>query len=550
MTRFPCRILTVVLALGGAPGAPAVQHHHAGGAEAPVAAGDLGSVHFPTSCAPAVQKPFETGVALLHSFQYEQAESAFTDVARGDASCAVAYWGEAMSLWHELWDRPGEDTLKQGWADVEKAQQASAATERERGYVAAAAAFYQQPTGASGLDYAARSEAYSKAMRKVHDENGADGEAAAFYALSLLAIPAANEEADLANRRAAIAILDPLFASQPNHPGAAHYLIHAADSPELASQGLAAARAYAQIAPSSSHALHMPSHIFTRLGLWQDSIASNLASAAAAEKLSARHLDGASYELHALDFLEYAYLQTGREAEARGVMARVKSVPGASDADRAGREADFRARYEIELHHWQEASALQAPENTRPGWQVTTWWARAVGAARSGDAAAARQDLATLNRLRAQMASDNAGYEQVRVAKGAGKRPEKELDQQEAEAWLAYAEGKGDDAVRMMRAAAEREESDGVDSLAMPAREMLGDLLVELKQPAPALTEYEAALQQSPDRFDGLYGAAQAAQLGGDSAKAKTYYAALMKVCDHTADRPELREAKAFLAER
>ncbi|HEV2177217.1 MAG TPA: hypothetical protein VGW33_08450 [Terriglobia bacterium] len=531
------------VALPAGSGLAAPEHHHAGGAEASNPA-QLGRVNFPTSCAPGVQKSFETGVALLHSFQYEQAESAFTDVAKRDPQCAIAYWGEAMSLWHSLWDHPGAATLKQGWADVERAQAASAKTDRERGYIAAAAAFYQESSSPGALDYADRSEAYSKAMEQVYEQNPKDGEAAAFYSLSLIAMPAKDQEADLANRQKAIAILNKLFASEPDHPGAAHYLIHACDTPELAPQGLAAARAYAKIAPSSPHALHMPAHIFTRLGLWQDSIESNLASAAAAEQLTARHLDGASYELHAMDFLEYAYLQSGQEPEARQVIEKVKSVPGASGADLAGREADFQARYDVELHHWQEAAALTAPRTGRPGWQVTTWWARAIGAARSGDAAGARKDVAKLTGLRTAMDSQYRAYKKAPAFK--------DVDQQEAEAWLAYAEGKHDDAVKMMRDAAEGEESDGVDSLAMPAREMLGDMLLGLKHPSQALAEYESAIKESPGRFDGLYGAAQSAELAGDSPTAKAYYAKLVQVCDHAAaaDRPELREAKAFLAQK
>lgn len=549
MTKSRCIVLTFfaavfaglfaagAAAVAAGSGVPAAQEHHrAGGAEAPAGTGQLGKVDFPTSCAPDVQERFETGVALLHSFQYQQAESVFTGVAQRDPHCAIAYWGEAMSLWHSLWDHPGAGTLKQGWADVERAQEAGAKTDRERGYIAAAAAFY-----APKLDYAARAEAYSRAMQQVYERHPKDGEAAAFYSLSLIAMPAKSPSADLANRQKAIAILNKLFAAEPDHPGAAHYLIHACDTPQLAPQGLAAARAYAKIAPSSPHALHMPAHIFTRLGLWQASIDSNIASAAAARKLTARHLDGASYELHAMDFLEYAYLQSGREHEARQVIEKVKSVPGASASDLVGREADFEARYDIELHHWREAAALAPPAHGSSGAQVTTYWARAIGAARSGDATAARKDVDKLNKLHAAMDSAGAGYKKARTGE--------DVEQQEAEAWLAYAEGKRDDGVKTMRAAADREESDGVDSLAMPAREMLGDMLLELKQPAQALTEYEAALQESPNRFDGLYGAAQAAKLAGDRAQAKSYYAQLVEACDPAVEeRPELREAKAFLA--
>jgi tetratricopeptide (TPR) repeat protein len=470
------------------------------------ATGRLGEVHFPTSCAPGVERTFEEGVALLHSFQYQAAEGAFKEVARQDPDCAMAYWGQAMTLWHQLWDRPDAATLETGREEVRKAEDQKAQTPREREYIAAAAAFYQERPK---LDYAARAAAYSAAMGKLHEDHPEDGDAAAFYALSLIALPA-HGDADVANREKAIAILDKLFAAEPDHPGAAHYLIHAADTPQLAPQGLEAARRYAKIAPASAHALHMPSHIFTRLGLWQESIASNLASAAAAAEATQKGLGDAHYQLHALDFLEYAYLQSGQKVEAEHVIEEVAQVPGATSGEIEDSQATFRARYAIETHDWEMAANLKPPSSGKLDEQVTTWWARAIGAARAGDPSAARKDVQKLDPWTAESKakSKREGYEV---------KDEKTIDQLEAEAWLAYAEGRQDDALKTLRAAADREDADRVGSLAMPAREMLGDMLMEMNQPQAALEAYQTALKESPNRFDGVQGAAAAAKLAGKS---------------------------------
>jgi tetratricopeptide (TPR) repeat protein len=469
------------------------EHHHAGGGEA-VSAGHLGQVHFPTSCAPGAQQTFERGVALLHSFQYEAADQAFRRVATDDPQCAMAYWGQAMSLWHALWDRPDAATLKTGHDDLEKASSLNAKTAREREYIAAAQAFFQD---APNLDYTARATAYSKAMGQLYQSYPDDGEAAAFYSLSLIALPA-HGDADLANRKQAIAILNKLFAAEPDHPGAAHYLIHACDTPELAPQGLAAARRYAKIAPDSAHALHMPSHIFTRLGLWQESIESNLASAAAAEQATKMHLGDAHYQLHALDFLGYAYLQSGQQAKAEQVIEEVKQVPGATAEEIEDTQAAWRARYALETHDWKMAAGLQPPSGELYA-QDTTWWVRAIGAARSGDVTGARAAVEKLATVTAQShaQSKKEGYEV---------KDEPSVHQLQAEAWLSYSEGQKADALKTLSAAADREDREGVDELAMPAREMLGDMLMESNQPEAALVAYQIALKESPSRFDALQG--------------------------------------------
>ena len=469
------------------------EHNHAGGAEA-VGGGHLGQVHFPTSCAPGVQQTFEKAVALLHSFQYAAADQAFRQVAEQDPNCAIAYWGQAMTLWHALWERPDAASIKTGHDELKKATDLNAGTARERDYIATAAAFYQDDPK---IDYDARAGAYSAAMGQVHEHYPADGEASAFYALSLISIPA-HHDADLANRKKAIAILNKLFAAEPDHPGAAHYLIHACDTPELAPQGLEAARRYAKIAPGSSHALHMPSHIFTRLGLWQESIESNLAAAAAAASATKAHVGDARYQLHALDFLEYAYLQAGQNAKAEQVIEEVEQVPGASPHDIAVHQASFRLRYAVETHDWKMAANLEPPAG-EPNEQDATWWARAIGAARSGDAAAARANLE-------KMASATAAGSASMKLQGYGEGGKKKIDQLEAEAWVNWAEGKKDDALMALRTAADREDSEGVDDLAMPAREMLGDMLMEANQPEAALAAYQAALKRSPNRLNSRQG--------------------------------------------
>jgi hypothetical protein len=312
----------------------------------------LGRVEFPNSCKPESQPALLKGLALLHSFQYMASESAFKAATDLDTNCAIAHWGAAMALYHQLWDFPGSRTLKEGLDHVQAAQQLGALTPRERGYIAAAAAFYQDD---AKLSHVQRTTAYSEALAQLHSTAPGDVEASAFYALSLVAL--ADEDVDdTANRKKAMAILEPLFKQHPDNPGVAHYLIHAADKPQFASEGLAAARAYAKIAPDSSHALHMPSHIFTRLGLWQESIASNIAATAAAAHASEMHQSESHYQTHAMEFLDYAYLQTGQETKARALSAEEMTVPASSEGQKADHKAVIDARNTLELHRWKEAA--------------------------------------------------------------------------------------------------------------------------------------------------------------------------------------------------
>lgn len=494
----------------------------------------FGNVNFPTSCSPEVQATLGQALSLLHSFQYLEAEQVFTRSSQQDAGCAMAYWGKAMARYHQLWDFPDAKTLAEGRRDVEQAQQLDAKTSREREYVAAAAMFYQDDPK---LSHVARVEAYSTAMEKLYDDNPEDNEAGEFYALSLISLAQLDEQ-DLANRKKAIAILNPIFAEYPNNPGAAHYLIHASDTPELALQGLPAARVYAKIAPDSAHALHMPSHIFQRLGLWQETIDSNLASAAAPANATVAHAGDASYQFHAMDFLDYAYLQSGQEAKARSLEEEVNQVPGAEKGDISDRQNLIAARNVLELHRWNEAASLAIPLEALD-WQGITYWTRAIGAARSGDVAAARADVRKLSET-IQAREANQRKKGNKVESGESE------DQLEAEGWLAYAEGKPAEALTKLRSAADREEAKHSDPFAMPAREMLADLLLELKRPSEALVEYEAVLKRYPNRFDALCGSAQAAQSLGDRSKASQYYAELLAISEHGADRSELQDARAY----
>lgn len=501
-------------------------------------AASLGTVDFPSSCTPAAQKTVQEGVALLHSFQYQQVEQAFTAAAKQDPHCAIAYWGKAMGLYHQLWDFPSAATLQKGWQDVQQAEKISAGTERERAYIAAAAAFYQDNAKLSHLQ---RRQAYAQAMAQLHAKFPQDDEGAAFYALSLVAL-AQDGDNEMANRKQAIAILQPLFHKHPDNPGMAHYLIHATDTPQLASQGLEAARAYAKIAPASSHALHMPSHIFIRLGLWQDCINSNLAAAAAAAQATRAHLADAGYQFHALDFLDYAYLQSGQDAKARALVGELKDAPGASADQIADMSATLAARNALETHQWKQAAALPVPK-IKLVWQDNTYFARALGAARSGDVAGGRADL---EKLRQIIAAREAHNKQM----GNSGYPGAAIDQIEAEAWLAFAEGNTDAALQGISKAVDREQKEGVTYDRAPARELQADMLLELKRPAQALEAYKGALRDSPRRFDSLYGAAQAAEQAGNAAEAREYYTTLVQSCAQDADRPELKMARNYLSQR
>jgi len=497
----------------------------------------LGTVHFPVSCTPDAEKTFEKGVALLHSFWYEEAEKAFEDVAQQDPKCAMAYWGEAMSHWHQLWDQPKALTIQQAEAELKKADKAKAKTERERDYIGALQAFY---SNSGKLDHEARARAYSEAMERVYQKYPDDHEAAAFYALSLLASEP-DGDTTFASRKKAASILEKLFAVEPDHPGIAHYLIHTYDKPQLAERGLPAARRYAQVAPAAPHALHMPSHIFARVGDWPDSIKSNQASIDATRKMAAMHMGGEWHQFHAMDFMIYAYLQSGREADAQRVIDEVKTMPamhmeGMERDMQAFAMSKFPAMYAMELHRWSEAGALPVIAKADPEDRAYTYWARTIGNARAGKLGEANKDLAELEAIHKDLLEkkgDHYGAEWV------------DMLRQEGAAWVAHAEGRDEEATSALRKIADHEDAVGEEQTSMPAREMLADMLVEMKRPEQALAEYQGDLKFNPKRFDGLYGAARAAEMAGQSSQAEEYYALLVKTCEgSTSDRPELAKAK------
>ena len=539
VSPYCCCFLSMVLLVGvcAAFVPPAVaQHEHPAGDVS-----KLGKVSFPVSCDPSVQPQFNSAVAMLHSFWYEKASDTFAAVAEKDPTCGMAYWGIAMTYYHQIWSAPGPADLKAGASAVEKAK--AAGTQRERDYIAAIETFYKD---SDKLDHRTRALAYEKAMDQLQGRYPDDHEAAIFHALALLATAPPTDKT-YANQKKAGSILEPLFVEQPEHPGIAHYIIHAYDYPPLAQRALDAARRYAKIAPDSPHALHMPSHIFTRLGLWQESIDSNLASAASAQKNNAP-----GNELHAKDYLIYAYLQGAQDREAKRALEA--PPPGRSDDPQYMNwlyaMGTSPARYAVERHQWAEAAALPVPPNTFPGgrwaWtEANLHFARALGASQTGKTEAARKDVQQLVSLRDTLTQGNDKYWADQV----------EIQREIATAWITLAEGKHEQALQQMRSAADHEDRTDKHNVTpgviLPARELLGEMLLELKQPAEAMVEFEATLRTAPNRFNALSGAARAAKLSGDSEKAKTYYAKLLAICEHAdGDRPELQDARSLLAQK
>jgi hypothetical protein len=510
----------------------------------------LGTITFPTSCAPAVQAPFARAVALLHSFWYDEAEKAFRAVAAADPKCAIAHWGIAMSLYHPLWAAPTPAEMERGRVAVENAVAAGAGSEREKAYVAAIESFFKD---AETVDHRTRAVAYEKAMERVYQKYPDDREAAIFYALQLLGT-ASPADKTYANQKKAGEILNRVLPQQPDHPGVAHYLIHSFDYPPLASLALPAARSYSKIAESSPHALHMPSHIFVRLGLWDDSIRANEDSAAAARTHVQKTLPGASSfdELHALDYLAYAFLQQGRDVKAREVLDQVRAVTRLDNPQFAAAYAlaAVPARYALERGLWAEAAALEVapawfPWEKFPFAEAITWHARAVGAARAGDAARAREAVARLEALRQAAVNAKIPYWPDPI----------EIQRREAAAWLAMAEGRKDDAVALMKDAVALEESIDKHPVTpgpvLPARELQGDLLMALGRPAEALSEYEASLAVAPNRFYALGAAVRAADAAGRRDTARAHFATLEKLTAKAdVSRPELTKLRAIATGR
>lgn len=504
----------------------------------------LGQVHFSTSCNPTAQSEFDRAVALLHSFQFQDAIHGFNAALSGDPSCGIASWGIALSQWSNPF-APGakeQSQLQAGLKTIERARNALPKTERERAYVAAVANLYDRFETTSQQT---RFNAYRDAMENVAAKYPGDREAQIFYALALAA-SADPADKTYAARLKAGAIFDRLFALEPNHPGLAHYIIHTYDVPPLASRALDAARRYSEIAPDTPHALHMPSHVFTRTGDWQDSIDSNRAAAAAA-----RRTGQTAEELHASDYLMYAFLQTARDQAARNLLASLPEMHlrfdpnvlvGGAAPPAAGyfALAAIPARYALERRDWRAASGLESDATPFPYINAITSFARGLGAARLGNIAAANVSVKELENFRKQLEAANEAYWADQV----------EIQRLEVDAWILLAAGEKELALATMKSAALRE--DGTEKSVItpgplvPARELLGEMFLQRNDPAAALTEFQTALNTEPNRFRTLYGAATAARLSGKAELSRKYFAGLLAICENADNppRPEILEAQ------
>ena len=536
------------------------------GAETSVAPepGDLraaGTVDFKVSCAPDTRSEFNRGIALLHSFFYEEARRIFTAVAAKDPKCAMAQWGIAMTWWHPIWTPPTRDEMSAGKAAADKAMAMKAGTDLERGFITALNAYYNTPDGPTTGEVGQschgpvgprdRVIAYEKAMRTLRERYPDDVETQTFYALAVLAVGYANPtDTTLSNQLKAAAILEKLWKKNPNHPGVAHYLIHSYDYPSLAERGLPAAQSYGSIAPWVPHALHMPSHIFTRLGMWEESIAANRSSADASRAYAAmRHREATeAEELHALDYMAYSYLQEGQDAKTKEIVdfvATVRKTNPELEFSAAYALAAVPARYALERNAWSEAATLSVPElphwSSFPSFEALIEYSHALGRAHTGDLEGARKAIDRMQHLRDSSTDPRLVYFKRHL----------DLQIQAASAWVTYSEGKKDEAVNLLRRAADAEDILGKHPVSpgalVPAREQLGDLLLKMDRPKEAEQEFEAALKIYPGRFRGLYGAAHAAEQIGEKEKADHYYAKLIEqTAKADGSRSELAELREY----
>ena len=517
------------------------------GARADTGAKIVEEVDFATSCSPAVQHAFKHAVWTLHSFWYPEALKDFTAVSEAEPGCAIAYWGIAMSHWYPLWYPPSPASLQAGSDAVAKAMAAPTKTDREKDYIAAITAFYRDN---DKLDHRTRAVAYEKAMEQVYLKYPEDREAAVFYALALdtTALPT---DKTYANQKKAAEILNKVWKEQPNHPGVVHYLIHSDDSAKFAQAGLDAAICYAKIAPDVPHALHMPSHIFTRLGMWRQSIDSNTAAEKAALAYVQKALGPGGYDsntVHAMDYLEYAYLQTAQDGPAKAVVDELTGFRHNNSANlpTAYAVAAIPVRFALERRDWPAAAALTEPAVGFPlehfPWaEAMISYAHALGDARTGNIAGAQAEIAKLQSLEdKQKGKDIYWANQI------------EVQRLGAAGILAHVQGDDQKAVGLVRAAADldatMDKHPATPSSVLPARELLADLLLEINQPDAALTEYKAVLRTDPNRFRSLLGEARAAKQAGDAAAAHDAYQKLVALSKPSApERPELAEAKAYL---
>ena len=537
--RLTPRYLAVVMAVSLVAGTALL----AGAREGPTRSDGLGDVHFAVSCTDAAQGKFHRAMALYHSFDWPRGKVAFDEIASLDPRCGMAYWGLAMIAADNPFGWPISMKLKDGAEALQKAQDVGATTPRERDYIAALARLYQDH---ATVPHRQRALAYEQAMEKLSATYPDDVEAKILYALTVSANHDLNDKT-FARPLKAAALLEPLFAAYPQHPGVAHYLIHSYDYPPIAAKGLEAAKRYAGIAPDASHAHHMPSHIFTRVGFWRESVASNQASVAAAK-------GDALYTLHGWDYMAYAYLQMAEDARAEKVGAEAREFSALQNANFGALfgAAAIPARLALERGRWAEAASLALPANVSaedwkraPQAEAITVFARALGAARSGNAAGARQEIGRLHALQQVLTERKLAYWAEQV----------EIQAKVASAWALRAEGKNDEALAAMRAAADHEDQTEKHAVTpgplMPARELLGDLLIELGRPADALPQYEASIAKEPNRFRGLYGAGLAAESAGDQARARAHFEQLAALCAQSdGTRPELVHARQVLAQR
>ena len=499
----------------------------------------LGKVDFQNSCSPAVQDKLLRGIAMLHSFYYSAAQRAFEEVAADDSACVIAAWGYASILMSNPLQGIGASPkgAEQAQAAIDKGRQMTARTQRERDYLEAVAAYYE--------DFGKRTErerqvARAKAYEALAAKYPNDDEAQTFYALYLAATQTATDQTYAAYLKAA-GILEKQFAKHPDHPGVAHYLIHSYDAPPIAPQGVTAARRYADIAPDAPHALHMPSHIFTRVGAWADAAATNRRSADSAQR--SNDPDDA---LHALDYMTYAYLQLARDGEARKVLEEARALtkinPARATAPYA--LAAMPARYPLERGAWADTARLQPTPSNFPWTEAMTHFARSLGAARSGNPAAAQADIQRITALRDDLSAKKNAYWANEV----------EVMRLASLAWVTLAQNKTDEALALMRQAADNEDKSEKNIVTpgrlLPAREMLGDMLLEVKRPAEALKEYEASQTREPNRFRGLYGAGEAAAQAGNREKAQQYFTRLVELAGTGDARPETDRARQYLAGR
>jgi hypothetical protein len=498
----------------------------------------LGTVHFATSCKPEAQKLFDQGMLYQHSFWYRASQKYFEDTLKADPECAIAYWGIALSLLYNPHVAPPVKNLAEGAAAIEKGKALGAKTQRERDYLDALSAMY---TDYEKVDHRTRVLAYLKAMEQLAQRYPDDDEAQIHYALALN-VGASPADKTYANQLKGAEILEKIWTRQPDHPGIAHYLIHLYDTPTLAEKGLAAARRYAKVAPAAAHAQHMPSHIFTRVGYWQESIASNIV----AERVAGESKDFHD-ELHSMDYLVYAYLQLGQDAKAKAVIDAMNRVTGFTETFLPGPYAlaVSPARYAVERGDWKAAAALEVRPSPLPHVVAITYFSRALGAARSDNVEAAKADIAKLAELR----------DKLRQAKDAYWSEQVDIQWQVATAWVLYAEDKRDDALKAMSAAADTEDRTEkhpvTPGVPKPARELYGVMLLESGMAKDALAAFEATLRKEPNRLEAYVGAAKAAEKSGDLAKARDYYGKVIAIAgDADKTRTEIAKARAFLEKK